>query len=52
MVHKLSSQPRTAGDGFNGHELVTEVVNGVKFEDGIKATDDNDKEMTPERVAA
>jgi len=39
---------------FNGHELVADVLDGVKFKDGIRITDDNDHndEMTEEKVAA
>jgi putative transposase len=39
---------------FNGHELVADVLDGVKFKDGIKVTDDDnhDDGMTDERVAA
>ena len=36
---------------FNGHELVTDVLAGVKFKDGIKVTDD-DTTTTDEKVAA
>lgn len=39
---------------FNGHELVAHVLDGVKFKDGIKVTDDEnqDNDTTDERVAA
>ena len=38
---------------FNGHELVADVLAGVKLRDGIKVTDDDhDDEMTDEWVAA
>ncbi len=38
---------------FNGHELVADVLDGVKFKNGIKVTeDDHDEEKTDERVAA
>jgi hypothetical protein len=36
---------------FNGHELVADVLNDVKFTDGIKVTEDDTKTQD-ERVAA
>ena len=45
-----------AGDAAHhvDHHLVADVLDGVKFKDGIKVTDDNkhDDGMTDERVAA
>ena len=40
--------------GFNGHHLVANVLDGVKFKDGIRVTDDDnhDDGMTGEKVAA
>jgi hypothetical protein len=37
---------------LNGHELVTDVLAGTKYRDGIQATDNDDNEMTDEKVAA
>jgi putative transposase len=55
MAYKLLESAQERWRRFNGHELVADVLAGVKFKDGIKVTDDNtndDNEMTPERVAA
>jgi transposase-like protein len=51
MAYKLLESAQERWRRFNGHELVTDVLAGVKFKDGIKVTDD-DNEMTPDRVAA
>jgi putative transposase len=55
MAYKLLDAAQERWRRFNGHELVTDVLAGVKFKDGIKATNHNtndDNEMTDERVAA
>jgi len=55
MAYKLLESAQEHWRRFNGHELVADVLAGVKFKDGIKVTDDDtndDNEMTPERVAA
>jgi putative transposase len=55
MAYKLLESAQERWRRFNGHELVADVLAGVKFKDGIKVTDDttnDDNEMTPERVAA
>ena len=54
MAYKLLESAQERWRRFNGHELVADVLAGVKFKDGIKVTDDDnhDDEMTPERVAA
>ena len=55
MAYKLLESAQERWRRFNGHELVTDVLAGVRFQDGIKVTDDDtndDNEMTPERVAA
>ena len=55
MAYKLLESAQERWRRFNGHELVTDVLAGVKFNDGIKVTEDNtndDNEMTEERVAA
>jgi putative transposase len=54
MAYKLLDAAQERWRRFNGHELVTEVLDGVKFKDGIKVTEDDnhDDGMTDERVAA
>jgi len=53
MAYKLLESAQERWRRFNGHELVADVLDGVKFKDGIKATEDNhDDGMTDERVAA
>jgi transposase-like protein len=55
MAYKLLESAQERWRRFNGHELVADVLAGVKFKDGIKVTDDDtndDNEMTDERVAA
>jgi hypothetical protein len=51
MAYKLLDAAQQRWRKFNGHELVADVLAGVKFKDGIKVTDD-DNEMTDEKVAA
>ena len=51
MAYKLLASAQERWRRFNGHELVTEVLAGVRFKDGIKVTDD-DTTTTDERVAA
>ena len=54
MAYKLLESAQERWRRFNGHELVADVLDGVKFKDGIKVTDDDnhDNETTDERVAA
>ena len=54
MAYKLLESAQERWRRFNGHELVADVLAGVKFKDGIKVTEDdtNEDEMTDERVAA
>jgi len=55
MAYKLLESAQERWRRFNGHELVADVLNGMKFKDGIRVTDENtndDNEMTPEKVAA
>jgi transposase-like protein len=54
MAYKLLESAQERWRRFNGHELVTDVLDGVKFKDGIKVTDDEnqDNQTTDERVAA
>lgn len=51
MAYKLLDAAQERWRRFNGHELVADVLAGVKFKDGIKVTDD-DNETTDEKVAA
>jgi putative transposase len=54
MAYKLLESAQERWRRFNGHELVADVLDGVKFKDGIKVTEDDnhDDGMTDERVAA
>ena len=54
MAYKLLATAQERWRRFNGHHLVADVLDGVKFKDGIRATDDDnhDDGMTDERVAA
>jgi hypothetical protein len=53
MAYKLLETTRERWRRFNGHELVADVLAGVKLKDGIKVTgDDHDDEVTDEWVAA
>ena len=51
MAYKLLDAAQERWRRFNGHELVADVLAGVKFKDGIPVTDDT-TETTNERVAA
>ena len=50
MAYKLLDAAQERWRRFNGHELIGDVLAGVKFTDGIKVTDD--ETTTDERVAA
>jgi transposase-like protein len=50
MAYKLLDAAQERWRRFNGHELVGDVLDGAKFKDGIKVTDD--ETTTDERVAA
>ena len=54
MAYKLLATAQERWRRFNGHHLVADVLDGVKFKDGIKVTDDDnhDDGSTDERVAA
>jgi putative transposase len=54
MAYKLLDAAQERWRRFNGHELVADVLAGVKFNDGERVTDDDnhEDEMTHERVAA
>jgi len=51
MAYKLLDAAQERWRRFNGHELVLDVLDGVKFKDGIKVSDD-DTTTTDEEVAA
>jgi putative transposase len=51
MAYKLLDAAQERWRRFNGHELVADVLAGVKFKDGIKVTDD-ETTTTDEKVAA
>ena len=40
MAYKLLSTAQERWRRINGHELVADVLDGVKFKDAIKVTDD------------
>ncbi len=50
MAYKLLESAQERWRRFNGHELVADVLDSVKFKDGTKITDD--QTTTDERVAA
>jgi transposase-like protein len=50
MAYKLLDAAQERWRRVNGHELVGDVLDGAKFKDGIKITDD--ETTTDERVAA
>jgi putative transposase len=54
MAYKLLDSAQTRWRRFIGHELVADVLAGVKFKDGIPITDqkNHDNETTDEKVAA
>jgi putative transposase len=54
MAYKLLESAQERWRRFNGHELVADVLDGVKFKDGIKTTDNDnqDNQTTDEKVAA
>lgn len=51
MAYKLLESAQEHWRRFNGHELVADVLDGVKFKDGIKVTED-DTTTQDEKVAA
>jgi hypothetical protein len=51
MAYKLLDAAQERSRGFNGHELVTDVLDGAKFKHGVKVTDDQTT-TTHEKVAA
>jgi transposase-like protein len=52
MAYKLLDAAQERWRRFNGHERVADVLAGATFKDGVKATDNDDDEMTGEKVAA
>jgi putative transposase len=51
MAYKLLDAAQERWRRFNGHELVTDVLAGAQFKDGIRVTDD-ETTTTDEKVAA
>jgi len=51
MAYKLLDAAQERWRRFNGHELVTDVLEDAKFKDGIRVTDD-ETTTTDEKVAA
>jgi putative transposase len=51
MAYKLLDAAQERWRRINGHELVTDVLAGTKYKDGIKVTDD-ETTTTDEKVAA
>jgi putative transposase len=51
MAYKLLAAAQERWRRFNGHELVTDVLDGIAFKDGIKVTNDATT-TTDEKVAA
>jgi putative transposase len=51
MAYKLLDAAQERWRRFNGHELVGDVLDGVKFKDGIRVIDD-ETTTTDEKVAA
>ena len=41
MAYKLLATAQERWRKFNGHELVADVLDGAKFKDGIRVTDDD-----------
>ena len=52
MAYKLLDAAQQRWRRFNGHELVADVLAGAQFKDGVRVNDDNNDEMTEEKVAA
>src|SRR3954469_9162185 len=54
MAYKLLDAAQQRWRRFNGHELVADVLAGVRFKDGNRVTEDDthDPETTDEKVAA
>ena len=51
MAYKLLITAQERWRRFNGHELITEVLDGATFKDGVKVTDD-ETTTQDEKVAA
>jgi putative transposase len=51
MAYKLLDAAQERWRRFNGHELVTDVLDGIRFKDGAKVTDDENT-TTDEKAAA
>jgi putative transposase len=50
MAFKLLKAAEDRWRRFNGHELVADVLAGIKFKDGIRVPDEHP--TTPEKIAA
>ena len=46
MAYKLLESAQERWRRFNGHELIADVLDGVKYKDGIKVTDDENRKTT------
>jgi putative transposase len=51
MAYKLLATAQERWRRFNGHELIADVLDGAKFKDGVKVTDD-EATTQDEKVAA
>jgi transposase-like protein len=51
MAYKLLDSAQQRWRRFNGHKLVADVLDGARYKDGVKVTDD-ETSTTDERVAA
>jgi hypothetical protein len=53
MAYKLLDAAQQRWRRVNGHELVADLLDDVKFKDGIRVSDDTNHEdqMTEEKVA-
>jgi putative transposase len=52
MAYKLLDAAQERWRRLNGHELVSDVLAGAKFKDGIRVTNDDNNDTTDEKVAA
>lgn len=52
MAYKLLGAAQERWRHCNGHELVTDVLDDVRFKNGIKVTGDDDTTRTDDKIAA
>jgi putative transposase len=52
MAYKLLDAAQERWRRINGHELVADVLAGTKYKDGIQITNNDNNEITDEKVAA